>query len=50
MATTQRSVRIEQSLWQRFMFACAERGIDRSKRIVELIKRDVDEHEGSKKA
>lgn len=53
MATTQRSVRIDDETWERFDLRCAELQTDKSKRIVELIELDVAheiDSEGSKTA
>lgn len=52
MATTQRTIRIADALWQRFAEFCNRHEISMSERIVEHIEADVAEldSEGSKSA
>lgn len=50
MTTTQRSVRVDDDRWARFVAACHRLGTDASKRLNQHIDNDLAEHgdEGSK--
>lgn len=50
MATTQRSVRVADELWEAYGDLCAARGTDRTAALVEHMQAEIDEaneHEGS---
>jgi predicted DNA-binding protein len=54
MTTTQRTVRVDDELWERFDAACSALGTNKSARIIQHIENDVEQldvdNEGSKGA